>query len=86
MCHRVIQHHRLGVSLGRFCHPVHKVLGLVGLGPAFCVAVDIRQQRAGGAVPQVRDLFAKRLNLVIGQPFGEFVAADFKLSLPDAFA
>lgn len=86
MGHRVIKFDWLRVCLGGVCNPMHKVFGLVGLWPALCVAIDVGQQRAGGAVAQVCNVFTKRLKLVVGKPFGELVAADFKLGLPDAFA
>ena len=73
--HRFNFHH---IALG----PVHKVFGLVGFGATLSVAVDVGQQRTGNAVAHVCDLFAKWLQLVVGQPFGEFVAADLNLRLP----
>lgn len=55
----------------------------VGLRALAAVAVDVGQERAGGAVAQVGELLAKGLELVVGKPLGEFIAADFKLGLPD---
>jgi len=37
-------------------------------------------------VAQVGDGVAKRLQLVIGEPFGKFMAVDFCLGLGNAFA
>ena len=85
VCYRVNQLHRL--NFNHFAlDPVHKVLGLVGLWSGFSIAVDVGQQCAGYTVAHVRDLLAKRLKLVVGQPFGEFIAADLGLGLSDGFA
>lgn len=74
------------VFLSGFCSPMHKIFGLVRLRPALSVAIDVGEQRASRAVAYVRQAFAKRLQLVVSKPFGEFFAADFNLGLPDTFA
>lgn len=66
--------------------PVNEITRLVGLWPAFCIAVDIGQNRCCNAVPQVCNCFTEWLQLVIGLPFGELKRADFELGLPNAFA
>jgi hypothetical protein len=77
--HWLVFHH---LALG----PVHKVLWLVRIRLSLSITVDIGQQRAGGAVAEIGDLIPEWLQLVVGQPFGEFIAADFDLGLPDRLA
>ena len=71
-----------GFTLG----PSHKIIWLVRFWLVVSIAVDIGQQRTRGAMAQVGNLFAKRFQLVVSKPFGEFIAAYFKLGLSDAFA
>jgi hypothetical protein len=71
-----------GFALG----PVHKIIRLVWLRLGVGVAVDIGQQCAGSAVAHIGNLFAKWLQLVVSEPFCEFIAANFQLGLSDAFA
>ena len=83
--HLVLQLHWFNFShlaLG----PVHKIIGLVRLWLVLSVAIDVGQQRTGNAVAHVCNVFAKRLQLVVGQPFGELAATDLKLGLPDRLA
>lgn len=65
---------------------MHKVGGFVWLWRGLRTAVDVGQQRTGRAVAQVCNLVAKWFDLIVGEPLGEFGAADFTLGLRYAFA
>lgn len=66
--------------------PVDKVASFIRLRAGLRVAVDVGKQRAGGAVAQVCNVLAKGLQLVVGKPFGKFIAAYLLLGLSDTFA
>lgn len=82
MGHRVIEHYRLFILLLPDIFPVDKVSRLVGFRLLFRIAIDVCQDGGSNTMPQVGDVFAKRLQFVIGQPFGELKRADLKLRLP----
>lgn len=86
MGYGVVKLDRLNGRDLRSLAPVNEVTGAVRLGALLVDAVDVGQQRASGAVAQIGNLLAKWLQLVVGKPFGEFIAADLKLGLANALA
>ena len=86
MGYRVIKRLR-GFVLGCLTvRPANEVVCLVRLGPGAGITVDVGQQRAGRAMPQVGNALTKGFELVVSQPFGELGAADLMLGLVDGFA
>lgn len=69
--YRVIEQHRLDFFCRPSVAPMNEIVRCIGLEPGLCVAIDIGQHRSRHAMPQVRNLFAEWLQLVISLPFGE---------------